>query len=454
MHAVFARPGHHLPRRLAILDRAEADLAEHRDAGLRQIGEILLDHALLDHRRAGMNLHARGTEGRKLALRRDRQRLQADDVGRAAGRMHLAGRDHGGDAAMQAGIDPADLVLARRPVAGDGMDVAVDQAGRQRRAAWHRPASSRLRYRYPSRLPKAVILPSTATIVSASRIGLLRSPESMRPIFSMTSLVGPARRGRRIVAHDRSFRHALGRDGDAAPARDRSSHARVRPRRRRRGEHFHEQRPLARLQRRQHAAADLDALGEQRRGIAHALFGEADQREALVLGRGGALDQAMLRSLRMTMLIVEGSIAVSRPSWFCDTSPWLHDRRQRRHLRRCQVVLAHHLLEAHRRALMRAADDMRRVAAELVAGCRESRLDVRLGSNPASVGLVRHVGFRHRSLLIRCHPALPCLRCGADGRPALRLRRRSAHSRSPGPTSGPQRRTRLSLTTPKWVAMS
>ena len=35
---------------------------------------------------------------------------------------------------MQIAVDPADLVLPRRPVAGDGMDVAVDQAGRNRGA--------------------------------------------------------------------------------------------------------------------------------------------------------------------------------------------------------------------------------------------------------------------------------------------------------------------------------
>ena len=75
--------------------------------------------------------------GRKFAncaLRRNGQRLEADDVARAARHVHLAGRDHGGDAAIEVGVDPADLVLARRPVAGDGVHVAVDQARRQCRA--------------------------------------------------------------------------------------------------------------------------------------------------------------------------------------------------------------------------------------------------------------------------------------------------------------------------------
>ena len=35
---------------------------------------------------------------------------------------------------MQAGIDPAELALPRRPIAGDRMDMAVDQAGRERDA--------------------------------------------------------------------------------------------------------------------------------------------------------------------------------------------------------------------------------------------------------------------------------------------------------------------------------
>ncbi len=85
------------------------------------------------------------------ALREDRHRLQPDDVARPAGHVHLAGGDHGGDAAMQIAVDPADLVLPRRPVAGDGMDVAVDQAGRHGRAVARRRWSSRPRCRRPWR---------------------------------------------------------------------------------------------------------------------------------------------------------------------------------------------------------------------------------------------------------------------------------------------------------------
>ena len=130
LDAVFARPSDHLARGGSVLDAAEADLAEQLDAGRGEFLEILLDHFGLDHRRAGMNLHAAGAQRPECPLRENRHRLQADDVAGAARHMHLARRDHGGDAAMQEAVDPADLVLPRRPVAGDGMHMAVDQARR------------------------------------------------------------------------------------------------------------------------------------------------------------------------------------------------------------------------------------------------------------------------------------------------------------------------------------
>ena len=49
--------------------------------------------------------------------------------GMMAGHVDFAGGDHRGDPAVQVRVDPVELVLPRRPVAGDGMDVAVDQAG-------------------------------------------------------------------------------------------------------------------------------------------------------------------------------------------------------------------------------------------------------------------------------------------------------------------------------------
>ncbi len=124
------RPSHHLFRGRAVLDAAEPDFAEQLDARRGQLLEVLLDHLAFDHRRAGVHLHAAGAQRPERALREDRHRLEADHVARAAGHVDLARGNHGGDAAVQKAVDPADLVLPRGPVAGDGMHMAVDQAGR------------------------------------------------------------------------------------------------------------------------------------------------------------------------------------------------------------------------------------------------------------------------------------------------------------------------------------
>ena len=89
-----------------------------------------------------MHLHAAGPEVVERALRGDRQRLDADDVLGPAGQMHLAGRDHRRDAAVACRVDPAELVLARRPVAEHRVHVAVDQPGRDGGALARRSPSS------------------------------------------------------------------------------------------------------------------------------------------------------------------------------------------------------------------------------------------------------------------------------------------------------------------------
>ena len=66
--------------------RAEANLTEQRDTGRRQLGEVGLRHALLDHRGTGQHLHASGTEVVECALRGDRQGLESDNVLRPSGR--------------------------------------------------------------------------------------------------------------------------------------------------------------------------------------------------------------------------------------------------------------------------------------------------------------------------------------------------------------------------------
>src|ERR1019366_3595984 len=114
----------------AVLDAAEPDLAEQLDARRRQLLEIFLDHAGLDHRRAGMHLDPAGTKIIERALLENAHGLDTDHSARPAGHVTLAGEVHGGAAAVEKAVDPADLVLPRRPVAGDGMNMAVDQAGR------------------------------------------------------------------------------------------------------------------------------------------------------------------------------------------------------------------------------------------------------------------------------------------------------------------------------------
>ena len=133
--AVLPGPRDHLLRLVAGLHRAEAHLAEQRDAGRGEVREVLLDHAFLDDWRTGQDLHPAGAEVVERALRRDRERLESDDVLRASGQVHFAGGDHRRHAAVQRRLDPAELVLARGPVAEDGMHVAVDQARRDAGAA-------------------------------------------------------------------------------------------------------------------------------------------------------------------------------------------------------------------------------------------------------------------------------------------------------------------------------
>src|SRR5258707_820074 len=119
LDAVFACPAHHLARGRPILDAAQADLAEQFDAGRGQFLEVVLDHLVFDHGRAGMDFYAARAQRPERALRENRHRLDADDVARPAGHMNFAGGNHRGDAAVQIAVDPAGLVLPRRPVAGD-----------------------------------------------------------------------------------------------------------------------------------------------------------------------------------------------------------------------------------------------------------------------------------------------------------------------------------------------
>ena len=80
------------------------------EAGRGQLGKVALDHPFVDDGRAGQHLHPAGAEVVEGALRADGQGLQAGDVFRPVGRVHLTGRDHRGHAAVHRAVDPADLV--------------------------------------------------------------------------------------------------------------------------------------------------------------------------------------------------------------------------------------------------------------------------------------------------------------------------------------------------------
>ncbi len=71
--------------------------------------EVIFRHAFFQHWSAGMDLDPTRWEDGKRALRGDGQRNHAGRVLRPAGVMHLAGGNHGGNAAMHGTVDPVHL---------------------------------------------------------------------------------------------------------------------------------------------------------------------------------------------------------------------------------------------------------------------------------------------------------------------------------------------------------
>ena len=126
------------------------------------------------------------------------QGLQANDVLRPAGQVHLAGRDHRGDAAVQEALDPADLVLPRRPVAEDRVDMAVHQAGRDGAAMRVDHAVGRAA---PGQFGGAADAGDPA-ILDQDRIGIeQRRGEVAREQQADIPHQGPALRGSRRLLH-------------------------------------------------------------------------------------------------------------------------------------------------------------------------------------------------------------------------------------------------------------
>ncbi len=93
--------------------------------------EMLLFHAGNEDHCPGMDLGAAPADAPGGGGRHHRER--GDQIGRQvlvieSRHVQLAGRDHGGGAAVHVIADPADGVLRRRPLAEHRMDMAVDQA--------------------------------------------------------------------------------------------------------------------------------------------------------------------------------------------------------------------------------------------------------------------------------------------------------------------------------------
>ena len=130
LDAVFARPGDHLFGLIPGFDRTQADLTQQSDAGSGEFLEVVFGHAFFNDRRTGQYLDPAGAEIGKGTLRGDGQGLEAHDVFGSAGQMNLSGRNHGGDTPVHGRVDPAQLVLARGPVAKHRVHMAVDQPGR------------------------------------------------------------------------------------------------------------------------------------------------------------------------------------------------------------------------------------------------------------------------------------------------------------------------------------
>src|SRR5579862_6689729 len=133
LDAVFAGPRDHAASGRPIFHAAEADLAKKFHTGGSQFLEIFFDHTLFENGRAGINLDASRTKCLKGTLRENCHRLESDNVFRAARRVNLTSGNHGGDASVKTTVDPAELVLARRPIAAYRMYVAVDQSRSERR---------------------------------------------------------------------------------------------------------------------------------------------------------------------------------------------------------------------------------------------------------------------------------------------------------------------------------
>ena len=129
LDAVFACPCNHLARGLTVFNAAESYFAQYFDSSCGEFFEIVFDHSMFDDRRARINFYSSRTKGLKGALGKNGHCLQSDNIFRTARCVHFTRRNHRRDTAVHIAVDPAQLILARRPVSADRVNVAVDEAG-------------------------------------------------------------------------------------------------------------------------------------------------------------------------------------------------------------------------------------------------------------------------------------------------------------------------------------
>ena len=132
LNAIFACPFDHLSGGFPGLDRTQTDLTKQCYPGIGKLFKIRLNHAFFNYRRTGQHFHPGRPEIFVPALRGNRHCFEPDNVFRAARRMHLASRDHRCHPTMQTGINPVNLLLARRVIANHRMHMAVNQPRRKR----------------------------------------------------------------------------------------------------------------------------------------------------------------------------------------------------------------------------------------------------------------------------------------------------------------------------------
>ena len=89
LNAVLAGPAHHLPRSFAVFDAPQADFAQDGHSRGREFFEIVFDHSVFKHGRAGQDLYSARTKRMKTSLCADRHRLEADNVFGSPRRVHL-----------------------------------------------------------------------------------------------------------------------------------------------------------------------------------------------------------------------------------------------------------------------------------------------------------------------------------------------------------------------------